>query len=671
MDDVQQWLAPTPAGELVAGEFRRMRLTGRRVTRDMRGQAQETRRVPQRVVVGQRLWVDDVEYRAEPLSLQFGEQRVGIDDRTAGGVDDERTVAQAGEGLAPDQSVRRLGQGCQHDDRVGFRQQVEQRIGAVQPIVLAGANPDHARADRLQVGTQPTADRPHPDDEHGPGTEILDGAGSVPPRCAGVLEKSGRGAEQGPQDPLGDRAVPRAAGVAQRHIGRDEAFDAVGSGGQHLNDGQSLETAQFVKSVVGRRPRDEEVDLCQVGGVLEGDDVGAFRSAPSHRIDGGLGDGGTAVGGGHPGHATRSCVDFLRPKCGVAPIPPAARRASVPGVLTRRGLLKGQLAAGAGYLAAAGLPSGLEATAAAAPTVTLHPNFYPLADFTPAIDLAGKVAVITGASSGIGRATGEALAAHGVHVIGSSRDAASVHRPPKFPLLDLDIADAKSAAAFVKKLRRRVGQKGRVDIVINNAGRGIVGNPVPPASGASRYFEQLDLGIRTDYSGHVMMTERLRPFLPARGYARVYFTVSIDAYSVSTNAMALFHGYTSMKRALLAFANAWWSQLRQAHSHIGVATVNPYLVDTRFPDNVLLLERPRPGSALAAYVQALKRSFAGSLPPSLVGQAYLQLLSSAQPPVNVAAGSAAEPYASRGTNSLFALELQVENAQAAIRFEAG
>jgi NAD(P)-dependent dehydrogenase (short-subunit alcohol dehydrogenase family) len=344
-------------------------------------------------------------------------------------------------------------------------------------------------------------------------------------------------------------------------------------------------------------------------------------------------------------------------------------RISVPGVLTRRGLLKGQLAAGAGYLAAAGQLGGGVA-AAASPTLTLHPNFYPVANFTPAIDLRGKVAVITGASSGIGRATGEALAAHGVHVIGTSRDVASVHRPPKFPLLDLDIANTKSANAFVTKLRRRLGRKGHVDIVINNAGRGIVGNPVPPASGASRYFQRLDLAVRTDYSGHVMMTERLRPFLPARGYARVYFTVSIDAYSVSTNAMTLFHGYTSMKRALLAFANAWWSQLQQAHSHIGVATVNPYLVDTRFPDNILLLERARQGSKLAAYVQGLKRAFAGSLPPSLVGQAYWQLLSSAQPPVNVAAGSAAEPYASRGTNSLFELELRVENAQAAVRFEA-
>ena len=341
-------------------------------------------------------------------------------------------------------------------------------------------------------------------------------------------------------------------------------------------------------------------------------------------------------------------------------------------VLTRRGLLKGQLAAGAGYLAAAALPGVLVGEdASAASGLVLHPNFYPVTGFTPAIDLHGKSAVITGASTGIGRATGEALAARGVHVIGTSRDVASVEHPPRFPLLRLDVSDASSISAFATALRRRIGAHGRIDIVINNAGRGIVGDPVPSAGQAARYFTQLQLAMRTDYLGHVMVTDRLLPMLPTRGYARVYYTVSIDAYSVSTNAMALFHAYTSMKRALLSFANAWWSQLRQAHSHIGVATVNPYLVNTRFPYNVIVLERARPGSELAAYVEVLPRSFAQSLPPSLVGEAYWQLLSMVDPPVNVAAGSAAEPYASRGTNSLFELELRLENAQAAVTFASG
>ena len=80
---------------------------------------------------------------------------------------------------------------------------------------------------------------------------------------------------------------------------------------------------------------------------------------------------------------------------------------------------------------------------------TLHPQFYPLPGCWPSIDLRGKVAVITAASTGIGRAAGEALAARGVHVIGTSRDVASVRHRPAFTLLSLDIAKPGPIDAFV------------------------------------------------------------------------------------------------------------------------------------------------------------------------------------------------------------------------------
>ena len=342
---------------------------------------------------------------------------------------------------------------------------------------------------------------------------------------------------------------------------------------------------------------------------------------------------------------------------------------SEPAGLTRRGLLKRQAAFGAGYLAADALLGGsLADRAAASASVTLHPQFYPLSSFTPEVDLRGKLAVITGASTGIGRAAGEALAARGVRVLGTSRDVASVSHPPKFTLLNLDITQPRSINSFVSRVRRHVGAAGHVDVLINNAGRGIVGNVLPPNGGEDRYFQQLQLGMKTDYLGHLMMTERMLPLMPARGYARVCFTVSITAYSVSTNVLSFLHGYTAMKRALLASANAWRSTLGQAHSNIGVTTVNPYDVNTRFPDNLILTEKARRGSAIAQYVDALRQAFAGSLPASLVGKAYWQLLSSNQPPANVAAGSSAEPYATMGGNQLFDTTILAENAQAAAQF---
>ncbi len=342
---------------------------------------------------------------------------------------------------------------------------------------------------------------------------------------------------------------------------------------------------------------------------------------------------------------------------------------SAPRRLTRRDLLEQQAALGAGVLAANALLAGpLAGPAAAASAVTLHPQFYPLAGFTPEIDLRGKTAVITGASTGIGRATGTALAARGVRVIGTSRDAASVRSKPGFTLLDLDVTQPKSIDAFVGKVRRRVGAAGRVDILINNAGRGVVGNVLPPAGGESRYFAQLELGFKTNYAGHLILTRELLPLLPARGYARVCFTTSIVAYTVSTGALTYLHAYTAMKRALLASANAWRSTLERTRSHIAASTVSPYVVNTRFPNNFILTEKAPRGSALAQQVALLRTAFGAGMPASLVGTAYWQLLSTRRPPANVAAGSAAEPDATKGTNQLTAATILAENDQAAIRF---
>ncbi|WP_414675415.1 SDR family NAD(P)-dependent oxidoreductase [Methylocaldum sp.] len=75
------------------------------------------------------------------------------------------------------------------------------------------------------------------------------------------------------------------------------------------------------------------------------------------------------------------------------------------------------------------------------------------------MDLRGKLAVITGASRGIGRATAEALVERGVDVIGTSRDVKTVPNPPAYPLLDLDITIPNSVNRFLKTLTRGLNQR--------------------------------------------------------------------------------------------------------------------------------------------------------------------------------------------------------------------
>jgi 3-hydroxy acid dehydrogenase / malonic semialdehyde reductase len=81
-----------------------------------------------------------------------------------------------------------------------------------------------------------------------------------------------------------------------------------------------------------------------------------------------------------------------------------------------------------------------------------------------ALDLTGKRAIVTGASSGIGRATAAALAAAGVRVVGGAR---RVERLETGLGLALDVADPASCERFVADA---VEHLGGLDILVNNAG---------------------------------------------------------------------------------------------------------------------------------------------------------------------------------------------------------
>ena len=83
-----------------------------------------------------------------------------------------------------------------------------------------------------------------------------------------------------------------------------------------------------------------------------------------------------------------------------------------------------------------------------------------------------RVVLITGASSGIGRATAELLAARGHRVFGGVRSPATTRPLDGVELLPLDVRDETSVKACVDVLRSRAG---RIDILINNAGVNLVG----------------------------------------------------------------------------------------------------------------------------------------------------------------------------------------------------
>ena len=338
-----------------------------------------------------------------------------------------------------------------------------------------------------------------------------------------------------------------------------------------------------------------------------------------------------------------------------------------------------------GGLVAPALMTDNLARAATAPPfeVRLAPKFYPRPNHVPEINLAGKVAIITGASRGIGLAVGLALQALGVQVIGTSRTPAAYPGHP-FPLLTLDLVNPASIQGFVATVlgRPEVQAAGGIDVLVNHAGRGVIGSVIPVDP--NLYFAGLQTGLATLYGGHVAVTSGLLQALAARsasGYARIMFTTSVQAYIDGGADLGITYGhvYTASKRALLSYANALRRVLDASGLPIRVSTLNPLWVNTDIASGtrpIFLQPVDADGNAIGdpnfqLILDGFRALVANGLPTSFAAQAYAQLLTATNPEANVVVGSDVEPYASQGgTESLIAI-LNAEMRQSAVPWVAG
>ncbi|MEO1002109.1 MAG: oxidoreductase [Cyanobacteria bacterium J06638_7] len=145
-------------------------------------------------------------------------------------------------------------------------------------------------------------------------------------------------------------------------------------------------------------------------------------------------------------------------------------------------------------------------------------------------DQAGRLVLITGASSGLGLETARALVARGATVILGCRSRARAERARQellpaaagggaLDLLDLDLADLVGVQRAARQLAQRYG---RLDLLINNAG--VMGLP----RALTRDGFELQFGI--NHLGHFALTRALLPLLRGQSDARVVTVTSGAQY---------------------------------------------------------------------------------------------------------------------------------------------
>src|SRR4051794_39762241 len=140
--------------------------------------------------------------------------------------------------------------------------------------------------------------------------------------------------------------------------------------------------------------------------------------------------------------------------------------------------------------------------------------------------LKDKIAVVTGAGSGIGAAIAVAMARHGARVIIAERDEASGNAVAEqirkeggaAEFVQLDVSDELGCRAMAARV---LGERGRLDVLVNNAGIGAVGNVLTTKE------EDLDRLWRVNVKGIMFLTQALLPSMVQRRWGAVVEIASI------------------------------------------------------------------------------------------------------------------------------------------------
>jgi len=193
--------------------------------------------------------------------------------------------------------------------------------------------------------------------------------------------------------------------------------------------------------------------------------------------------------------------------------------------------------------------------------------------------LDGKVALVTGASSGIGEATARALAAEGAAVVIGARRADRLERlrdelagsGAGVCMLELDVTDEQACRAAVERTRSELGG---LDILVNNAGVMLLG-PIEKAD-----TEDWRRMINTNVLGLMYMTHAALPHLLAQGSGDVVQVSSVAGRFARLNSGV----YNASKWAVGAFSESL--RIEVTARGVRVTLVEPGAVSTELTSHI-------------------------------------------------------------------------------------
>ncbi|BFH74154.1 SDR family oxidoreductase [Sulfurisphaera javensis] len=174
-----------------------------------------------------------------------------------------------------------------------------------------------------------------------------------------------------------------------------------------------------------------------------------------------------------------------------------------------------------------------------------------------------KIAIVTGASKGIGKAIAVRLKNEGYNVIAISRTKSEVGDI----IYETDVTDKENDFRIVKEI---VNKFGRIDVLVNNAGFGIYGSFLDTS------IDEEDYMIKTLFNAPLYFIKAVYPIMVRQREGNIINIISEAAY-VATPKLIV---YSAAKAALAHFTNALWAEARKYN--VKVSGIYPGPVKTNF-----------------------------------------------------------------------------------------
>ena len=187
----------------------------------------------------------------------------------------------------------------------------------------------------------------------------------------------------------------------------------------------------------------------------------------------------------------------------------------------------------------------------------------------------GKVALVTGASSGIGEATAIRLAEEGMVVIAAARRMARLERLAQqhqnIHAMALDLRDTEGIVTFFEALR---SVHGAVDVLVNNAG---LGKKAPLLSGDTEHWREM---LEVNVLGLAVCTREAASDMVRANAGHIIHISSMAGHRTPPGSAM----YSATKFAVRSLTEALRQELREVGSKVRVTAISPGFVETEFAE---------------------------------------------------------------------------------------